>query len=49
MHLSICQISDLTGCERRRIAKQLKDLQYTVGEWGAICTKSAEALPLVSA
>ena len=36
MHLSISQRSELTGRDRRRIAKQLKDLQYTAGEWGAI-------------
>jgi hypothetical protein len=35
MHLSISQLSELTGRERRRIAKQLKDLQYTAREWGA--------------
>jgi hypothetical protein len=36
MHLSISQLSELTGRDRRRIAKQLKDLQYTTGEWDAI-------------
>jgi hypothetical protein len=36
MHLSISQLSELTGRDRRRIAKQLKDLQCTAGEWGAI-------------
>jgi hypothetical protein len=36
MHLNISQLSELTGRERRRIAKQLKDLQYTAGEWGAM-------------
>jgi len=36
MHLSISQLSELTGRDRRRIAKQLKDLQHTAGEWGAI-------------
>ena len=29
MHLSISQLPELTGRDRRRIAKQLKDLQYT--------------------
>jgi hypothetical protein len=27
MHLSISQLSELSGRDRRRIAKQLKDLQ----------------------
>jgi hypothetical protein len=36
MHLSISQLSELTGRDRRKIAKQLKDFQYTAGEWGAI-------------
>ena len=36
MHLSISQLSELTGRDRGRIAKQLKDLQCTAGEWGAI-------------
>ena len=36
MHLNISQLSELTGRDRRRIAKQLKDLQYTAGEWGAM-------------
>ena len=36
MHLSISQLSELTGRDRRRIAKQLKDLQYTAGEWDAM-------------
>jgi hypothetical protein len=29
MHLSISQLSELTSRDRRRIAKQLKHLQYT--------------------
>jgi hypothetical protein len=36
MHLSISQLSELTGRDRRRIAKQSKDLQYTAGEWDAM-------------
>ena len=32
MHLSISQLSELTGRDRRTIAKQLKDLHYTAGE-----------------
>jgi hypothetical protein len=35
-HLSISQLSELTGRDRRRIAKQSKDLQYTAGEWDAM-------------
>jgi hypothetical protein len=36
MHLSISQLSELTGRDRLRFAKQLKDLHYTAGEWGAM-------------
>ena len=32
MHVSICQIFDLTGRDRRTVAKQLRDLQYSAGE-----------------
>ena len=32
MHLSICQIPDLTGRDRRTVAKQLRDLHYTACE-----------------
>jgi hypothetical protein len=46
--LSISQLSELTGRDRRRIAKQLKDLQYTASGVRC-CTESGEALPLVSA
>ena len=48
MHnLSISQISDLTGRDRRTVAKQLKDLHYTAGERGTFLYESTEALPLV--
>jgi hypothetical protein len=33
---SISQLAELISRDRRRIAKQLKDLQYTAGEWGAM-------------
>ena len=49
MLLSINQISELTGQDRRTIAKQLKDLQYTAGERGAYLEESTETLPLVYA
>jgi len=49
MHLSISQISDLTGRDQRTVAKQLKDLHYTVGERGGFLYESTEALPLVYA
>ena len=47
MCLSISQISDLAGRERRMVAKQLKDLHYTTVERGTFLYESAEALPLV--
>ena len=49
MHLSISQISDLTGRNRRTVAKQLKDLHYTAGERGTFLYESTEVLPLVYA
>jgi hypothetical protein len=49
MHLSISQISDLTGRERRTVAKQLGDMKHTDGERGTMLYESAEALPLVYA
>jgi hypothetical protein len=49
IHLSISQLSDVTGLDRCRIAKQLKDLQDTAGERRAMLYESAEALPLVYA
>jgi hypothetical protein len=49
MHLSISQISDLTGRHRRTVAKQLKDLHYTAGERGTFLYESTEVLPPVYA
>jgi hypothetical protein len=49
MHLSISQLSELTGGGPRTIAKQLSDLNYTAAERGAMLYESAEALPLVYA
>src|SRR5215471_17253628 len=49
MNLSISQLSDLTGHDRRTIAKQLKDLQYVSGERGAMLYDSITALPIVYA
>ncbi len=49
MHLSISQLTALTGHDRRTIAEQLKNLQYTVGEPRAMQYESAEALLLVYA
>jgi hypothetical protein len=34
MHLSISQLSELTGRDRRTVAKQLSDLKHTAGEEG---------------
>ena len=49
MHLSISQLSELTGRDRRTMAKQLSDFPYTVGERCAMLYESVEALPLVYA
>ena len=49
MHLSISQLSDLTGRDRRTITKQLSGLTHTPGEGGAMLYKSSEALPLIYA
>jgi hypothetical protein len=49
MHLSICQLSELTGRDWRTVGKQLSDLKHTAGERGAMLYESAEALPLVYA
>ncbi len=49
MHLSISQLSDLTGRDRRTIARQLKDLQHVAGERGAMLYESEAALPAVYA
>jgi hypothetical protein len=47
IHLTISQLSELTGRDRRTVAKQLSDLKHTAGEGGAMLHESAEALPLV--
>jgi hypothetical protein len=49
MHLSISQLSDLTGRDRRTIAKNLEGIHYTPGERGAFLYESTDALPLVYA
>ena len=49
MHLSISQLSELTGRDRRTVAKQLSDLKHTPGERGATLYESTQALPLVYA
>jgi hypothetical protein len=47
MHLSISQLSELTGRDRRPIAKQPTDVPHVAGERGAMLYESTEALPLV--
>jgi hypothetical protein len=47
MLLSINQIAELTGRDRRTIAKRLQDLHFVNGEKCAHLYQSAEALPLV--
>jgi len=47
MHLSISQLSDLTGRDRRTIAKQLKDIPYTAGDRGAFLYESVASLPVI--
>ena len=49
MHLSISQLSELTGCDRRTIAGKLADVPHTAGERGAMLYTSSEALPLIYA
>ena len=34
MHLSISELAELTGRDRRTVAKQLSDLKHTAGEEG---------------
>jgi hypothetical protein len=36
MHLSISQLSELTGKERRTVAQKLTDVPYVAGEWDAM-------------
>jgi len=47
MLLSINQLSELTGRDRRTITKQLEDLHFVDGEKGAYLYESSEALPLI--
>src|SRR5205814_7535253 len=49
MLLSINQLSELTGRDRRTITKQLEDLHFVDGEKGAHLYESKEALPLIYA
>jgi|SRR6266536_977001 len=47
MLLSINQLSEVTGRDRRTITKQLKDLRFIDGEKGAHLYESSEALPAI--
>jgi hypothetical protein len=47
MQLSINQLSDLTGKDRRTISSRLKDLAYVDGEKGAYLYEASEALELI--
>jgi hypothetical protein len=49
MHLSISQLSELTGCDRRTVAKELSDVPRIAGERGAVLYESSEVLPLIYA
>jgi hypothetical protein len=49
MHLSISQLSEPTGRDRRTVAGKLADVPHTVGERGAMLYASSEALPLIYA
>ena len=49
MHLSISQLSELTGRDRRTVAGKLADVPHTAGERGAMLYESSEALPLIYA
>ena len=49
MHLSISQLSELTGRDRRTVAGRLADVPHTAGERGAMLYASSEALPLIYA
>ena len=49
MHLSISQLSELTGRDCRTIAKQLSDVPHVADQRGAMLYESTEALPLVYA
>ena len=47
MLLSINQISELTGQDRRTIVKRLEDLPFQPGDKNACLYASTEALPAV--
>ena len=47
MLLSINQLSELTGRDRRTITKHLEDLRFIDGEKGAHLYESSEALPAI--
>ena len=49
MHLSISQLSELTGRDRRTVAGKLADVPHIAGERGAMLYESSEALPLIYA
>ena len=49
MHLSISQLSELTGRDRRTVVGKLADVPHTAGERGAMLYESSEALPLIYA
>ena len=49
MRLSISQLSELTGRDRRTVAGKLADVPHTAGERGAMLYESSEALPLIYA
>ena len=47
MRLSITELNNLTGLDRRRIRAALVDLESTQGKKGALLFESREALPLL--
>ncbi|SRR6266498_3633222 len=47
--LSINQLSDLTGRDRRTITKQLENLEFIAGEKSAHLYESSQALPRIYA
>ena len=47
MRLSITELHNLTGLDRRRVRSALADLESTPGKKGAVLFESREALPLL--
>jgi hypothetical protein len=47
MHLSISQLSELTGRDRRTVAGKLADIAHVAGERGAMLYESTQVLPLI--